>query len=83
MEVFPGKYSSLPGKYLGLPLHFRKVKRNDLQPLIEKINNRLALLERQDVVQGWYRNSCKIDAIRTTNLPSNGFSTSKMAAANN
>jgi hypothetical protein len=27
MEVFPGKYSSLPGKYLGLPLHFRKVKK--------------------------------------------------------
>jgi hypothetical protein len=42
MDVFPGNYSSLPGKYLGLPLHYRNVKRTDLQPLIEKINNRLA-----------------------------------------
>ena len=42
MDVFPGKYSSLPGKYLGLHLHYRNVKRTDLQPLIEKINNRLA-----------------------------------------
>jgi hypothetical protein len=42
MDVFPDNYTSLPGKYLGLPLHYRKVKRIDLQPLIEKINNRLA-----------------------------------------
>jgi hypothetical protein len=41
-EVFPGKYANLPGKYLGLPLHFRKIKRISLQPLLEKINNRLA-----------------------------------------
>jgi hypothetical protein len=27
MEVFPSKYSKFPGKYLGLPLHFRNVKR--------------------------------------------------------
>jgi hypothetical protein len=53
MEVFPGKYSSLPGKYLGLPLHFRKVKRNDLQPLIEKNQQQVGWLERQDAVQGW------------------------------
>jgi hypothetical protein len=42
MEVFPGKYSKLPGKYLGLPLHFRTVRRVDFQPLIDKITNRLA-----------------------------------------
>jgi hypothetical protein len=34
--VFPGKYANLPGKYLGLPLHFRKIKRISLQPLLEK-----------------------------------------------
>jgi hypothetical protein len=42
MEVFLGKYSSLPEKYLGLPLHYRNVKRIALQPIIKKINNRLA-----------------------------------------
>jgi hypothetical protein len=42
MDVFPGKYTSLPRKYLGLPLYYRNIKRIDLQPLIEKINNRLA-----------------------------------------
>jgi retron-type reverse transcriptase len=42
VEVFLGKYANLPGKYLGLPLHFRKIKRISLQPLLEKINNRLA-----------------------------------------
>jgi hypothetical protein len=40
--VFPGKYANLPGKYLGLSLHFRKIKMISLQPLLEKINNRLA-----------------------------------------
>jgi hypothetical protein len=41
-EVFPSKYTNLLGKYLGLPLHFRNVKRITLQPLVEKINKRLA-----------------------------------------
>jgi hypothetical protein len=42
LEAFPSKYAKLPGKYLGLPLHFRTVKRIELQPLVEKINKRLA-----------------------------------------
>jgi hypothetical protein len=42
MDVFPGKYPKLPGKYLDLPLHFRTVRRVDFQPLIDKITNRLA-----------------------------------------
>jgi hypothetical protein len=42
MEVFLGKYSKFLGKYLGLPLHFRNVKRVDVQPLIDKIHKRLA-----------------------------------------
>jgi hypothetical protein len=41
MEVSPGKYSKFPEKYLGLPLHFRNVKRVDVQPLVDKINKRL------------------------------------------
>jgi hypothetical protein len=38
---FPGKISSFPGKYLGLPLHTRKLRRIDVQPLIDKIGARL------------------------------------------
>jgi hypothetical protein len=42
MDVFPRKYSKFSGKYLGLPLHFRNVRKIDVQPLIDKINKRLA-----------------------------------------
>jgi hypothetical protein len=38
---FPGKINSFPGKYLGLPLHIRKLRKVDLQPLIDKIGARL------------------------------------------
>ena len=38
---FPGKVSSFPGKYLGLPLHTRKLRRVDVQPLLDKIGKRL------------------------------------------
>jgi hypothetical protein len=37
MDVFPGKYSKFLGKYLGLPLHFRTVRRVDFQSLIDKL----------------------------------------------
>ena len=39
---FPGKVSSFPGKYLGLPLHTRQLRRVDVQPLLDKIGNRLS-----------------------------------------
>lgn len=32
---FPGKISKFPGKYLGLPLHTRSLRRVDVQPLIK------------------------------------------------
>jgi hypothetical protein len=38
---FPGKVMTFPGKYLGLPLHTRKLRRIDVQPLIDKIGTRL------------------------------------------
>ena len=38
---FPGKVCSFPGKYLGLPLHTRKLRRVDVQPLLDKIAGRL------------------------------------------
>jgi hypothetical protein len=39
---FPGKVGRFPGKYLGLPLHTRKLRRVDVQPLLDKIGGRLS-----------------------------------------
>jgi hypothetical protein len=33
---------SLPFKYLGIPIHFEKLKRDDLQPVIDKLIKRVA-----------------------------------------
>jgi hypothetical protein len=38
---FPAKVATFPGKYLGLPLHFRRLRKVDLQPLIDKIAGKL------------------------------------------
>jgi len=38
---FLGKICSFPVKYLGLPLHSRKLRKVDVQPLINKIGNHL------------------------------------------
>lgn len=38
---FLGKISNFPGKYLGLPLHTRKLRKIEVQPLIDKIGARL------------------------------------------
>jgi hypothetical protein len=41
LSVFPAKIATFPGKYLGLPLHFRRLRKVDLQPLIDKIMDKL------------------------------------------
>lgn len=41
IQNFPGKISSFPGKYLGLPLHTRKLRKIEVQPLIDKQGARL------------------------------------------
>jgi hypothetical protein len=41
LHCFPGKIASFPGKYLGLPLHTRKLRRIEMQPLVDKIRARL------------------------------------------
>jgi hypothetical protein len=38
---FQGKIGKFPGKYLGLPLHTRKLRRLDVQPLLDKIGARI------------------------------------------
>jgi hypothetical protein len=42
IQHFPGRISSFPGKYLGLPLHTRKHRWVEVQSLINKIGARLA-----------------------------------------
>jgi hypothetical protein len=41
-KIFCCKRSEFPIKYLGVPLHFTKLKREDLQPVIDKIIKRIA-----------------------------------------
>jgi hypothetical protein len=38
---FPGKIGKFHGKYLGLPLHTRQLRRVDVQPLLDKIGGRI------------------------------------------
>lgn len=41
LQNFSGKKAKFPGKYLGLPLHIRKLRKIDVQPLLDKIGARL------------------------------------------
>jgi hypothetical protein len=41
-KIFCCKRSDFPIKYLGVPLHFSKLRREDLQPVIDKIVKRIA-----------------------------------------
>ena len=36
------KKGDFPLKYLGVPLHFSKLRREDLQPIVDKIMKRIA-----------------------------------------
>ena len=42
VEIFGCPVGPFPIKYLGIPLHFEKLKREDLQPLVDKIVKRIA-----------------------------------------
>jgi hypothetical protein len=41
LQNFPGKVCNFLGKYLGLPLHVRRLRRIDVQPLLDKIGARI------------------------------------------
>jgi hypothetical protein len=41
LSTFPAKIATFRGKYLGLPLHFRRLRKVDLQPVIDKIAAKL------------------------------------------
>lgn len=41
LRKFPRQYKILPSKYLGLPLHSMKLRKIEVQPLIDKVGARL------------------------------------------
>jgi hypothetical protein len=41
-DIFGCLVGDFPIKYLGIPLHYQKLRREDLQPLIDKIIKRIA-----------------------------------------
>jgi exonuclease III len=41
LSAFPAKLATFPGRYLGLPLHIRRLRKVDLQPLIDKYGARI------------------------------------------
>jgi hypothetical protein len=41
LTAFPGKIAAFPGRYLGLPFHFRRMRKVEIQPLIDKIAAKL------------------------------------------
>jgi hypothetical protein len=41
LQNFPKKIYNFLGKYLGLPLHVRKLRKIDVQPLLDKIGARI------------------------------------------
>jgi hypothetical protein len=42
LQNFQGKVCTFPGKYLGLPLHIRRLRKIDVQPLLDKIGARIS-----------------------------------------
>jgi hypothetical protein len=41
-HIFGCPIGSFPIKYLGIPLHFDKLRREDLQPVVDKIMKKIA-----------------------------------------
>ena len=41
LRHFPGRLDPFPTKYLGVPLSLKKLSKKDLQPLVDKMNDRL------------------------------------------
>jgi hypothetical protein len=40
-RIFCCKIGSFPFKYLGVPLYFEKLRREDLQPIVDKVMKRI------------------------------------------
>jgi hypothetical protein len=86
LSDFPGKICKFPGKYLGLPLHTRKLRRVEFQPLLDKIGGwlpgwkgKLMSLASRGTLVKCVLTTQPMCPYRTTNLPFDGFSSTKMA----
>jgi hypothetical protein len=42
LDILQCVVGAFPMKYLGIPLHFEKLRREDLQPLIDSLLSRMA-----------------------------------------
>jgi hypothetical protein len=40
-SIFPGRISTFPCKYVGIPLHTKRLRKVDLQPLVDKVGSRI------------------------------------------
>jgi hypothetical protein len=40
-KIFCCKIGSFPFKYLGVPLHYEKLKREDIQPIVDEVMGRI------------------------------------------
>lgn len=49
-STFLVRVATFPGRYLGLPLHFRRLRKVVLQPLIDKIAGRLPGWKRKNLI---------------------------------
>jgi hypothetical protein len=76
---FPGKISNFPGKYLGLPLHTRKLRRVGVQPLLRQNWGSNPGLERKAIINGGPGDVSKKCLDGTTDLSFNGLPNAKMA----
>jgi hypothetical protein len=51
--VFGCPVGDFPIKYLGVPLHYSKLRREDLQPLVDKILKKICRMKRLTVNTSW------------------------------
>lgn len=65
---FPGKICMFPGKYLSFPLYTRRLRRVDIQPLLDKIGGRLPGWKGESLSSAG-RDLGEICINRSTNLP--------------
>jgi hypothetical protein len=80
---FPGKIGVFPGRYLGLPLHTRKLRKIEVQPLVEKIGARLPGWKGKFFDNGGKRDFGKNGTIIDSHLPFYGFPCTERGAQEN
>jgi hypothetical protein len=66
LSYFPAKLSPLPIKYLGIPLSVGKVRKSDLQPLVDKV---------ADALPSWSCSACQVQTLYNTCSYCHGSST--------